>query len=270
MGKDHQILVACTSYPLYYFSKRIGGDKIEVILPIPDMEDPSHFFPDEQQTQDFQSADLIVRNGADYEPWIDHVSLSRRKMLNTSAAFSDQYIRLPSVSHSHGGGEEHTHEEWASHTWLYLRFANQQAFEIKERLAEMDPENSDIYKKNYGELANELMALDQEIQNILESHRGKTIYSAQPIYQYFGSGYFVDVIPLDLENDIIPENLEEEALPLILFEKEPSQETRLRCEERGLSFVVFDPCLAIPESGDFLSVMKDNIKNLDAALALIP
>ena len=33
----------------------------------------------------------------------------------------------------------------------------------------------------------------------------------------------------------------------------------------GIKSLVFDPCGNVPDQGDFLSVMKQNVKNLEAA-----
>jgi hypothetical protein len=60
-------IVYTVNYPLAYFASRIGGDSIEVLFPVPEAVDPIHWTPD--AFADFQSADLILLNGAGYAKW---------------------------------------------------------------------------------------------------------------------------------------------------------------------------------------------------------
>jgi len=47
----------------------------------------------------------------------------------------------------------------------------------------------------------------------------------------------------------------------MLWEAEPTPEIRARLQRFGVQSVVFDPCGNRPETGDFLSMMRDNLEN---------
>jgi hypothetical protein len=59
---------------------------------------------------------------------VGKVSLSRSKMVDTSAKSRDRYIAADEiVTHSHGAKGKHAHESMAFTTWIDLDLAAQQA-----------------------------------------------------------------------------------------------------------------------------------------------
>ena len=51
----------------------------------------------------------------------------------------------------------------------------------------------------------------------------------------------------------------------MIWEKAPLTETTARLKQMGIDTIVFDPCANVPEQGDFLSVMKNNLSELRRA-----
>jgi zinc transport system substrate-binding protein len=94
VSKDGGPTIAVVNYPLKYFAERIAGDQIEVVFPIPADVDPAFWIPEPEGVLTFQAADLIFLNGATYSKWLNTVSLPRRKLVNTSQSFEEQYIRV--------------------------------------------------------------------------------------------------------------------------------------------------------------------------------
>ncbi len=48
----------------------------------------------------------------------------------------------------------------------------------------------------------------------------------------------------------------------MIWEGNPNPATVAELEKRGLGSVVFDPCGNVPETGDYLSVMRKNVFSL--------
>ena len=48
----------------------------------------------------------------------------------------------------------------------------------------------------------------------------------------------------------------------MIWEGEPLQQSVARLSRMGIKSVVFDPCANRPPTGDFLSVMRQNLGNL--------
>jgi len=100
--------VSPTFYPTEYFPSRIGGDHVLVTLPLPPDADPIFWQPSREQIAAYQEADLIVINGADFEKWIATASLPESRIVDTAAAFEDDFVTYETTTHAHGpGGHEH-------------------------------------------------------------------------------------------------------------------------------------------------------------------
>lgn len=104
---------------MYYFADKIGGELLEVYFPAPMDVDPAYWVPGDSALAVYQSADIILSNGAHYDQWMDHVSLPSSRIVNTTAPMKDRYIELTHVtSHSHGPEGDHEHTGFAFTTWL--------------------------------------------------------------------------------------------------------------------------------------------------------
>ena len=82
--------VYTVNYPLAYFAQRIGGEHVTVNFPAPPDIDPAFWQPDEETVGAYQSADLVFLNGAGYAKWLDVVTLSASRLVDTSAPFRDR------------------------------------------------------------------------------------------------------------------------------------------------------------------------------------
>ena len=51
----------------------------------------------------------------------------------------------------------------------------------------------------------------------------------------------------------------------MIWEGEPLKETGERLEAVGIHSLVFDPCGNTPAKGDFMRIMRQNVKNLKRA-----
>ena len=85
-------IVCVSNYPLKYFVERIAVSEVEVHFPIPEEDDPAFWKPKPEDVSLMQKADLIILNGASYESWLENVSLSQAKLVDTSADFRERLI----------------------------------------------------------------------------------------------------------------------------------------------------------------------------------
>ncbi len=53
----------------------------------------------------------------------------------------------------------------------------------------------------------------------------------------------------------------------MIWEGEPVKESVERLKIMGIESLVFDPCGNVPDRGDFMSVMQQNVENLKAAFS---
>jgi len=274
-GEDSGLTVFVVNYPLAYFAQRIGGDLIRVEFPAPADVDPAYWTPAAEDVVAYQSADVILLNGADYAGWIGMASLPASKLVDTSANFADRHIRIEgATTHSHGLEGEHSHGETAFTTWLDPTLAVEQAGAIRAALAKAAPENEAAFAAGFESLKGDLLAVDQSIASALAGVRAATLLGSHPVYQYFARRYALNLESVHFEPDEFPaENAWSELRDLLreypaewmLWEAEPLPETTARLQEFGVNSVVFDPCANVPEAGDYLSVMQANVSNIEDA-----
>jgi zinc transport system substrate-binding protein len=161
-------------------------------------------------------------------------------------------------AHAHGPEGKHDHGVTAFTTWLDLQAAAQQAKAVHEALG----------KGDVGPLLADLEALDKELEKAAPTVK---LLGSHPVYQYLARRYKLDLRAVHFEPDAHPRDeqwaaldklLREHRASYMLWEGEPLAETRVQLAGLGVKSVVFDPCGNRPDSGDFLTVMRENIKRL--------
>ena len=270
-----KITVYVSNYPVKYFVSRIAGDHTNTVLPIPSDIDPVDWQPDATTIVKYQAADLIVLNGANYEHWLNKVSLPTKKIVNTTKNLEDNLINIDAdFTHSHGMKGEHAHDETASITWLDFSQAVEQAESILHALAENFPEYESDFGRNYNELKQDLLNLDQQLENLVQNKPALTLLASHPVYQYMQRRYGLSIETMHWEPDEYPNDNEwikfgnllgDHSAQWMLWEDVPLDETTEKLASIGIKSLVFSPCEKAPTDGDFLTVMKQNIKNLAQA-----
>lgn len=274
-SSNDKVVVAAVNYPMYFFTKAIGGDLVQVYLPALG-GDPAYWKPDARMVSNYQKADLIVANGAGYAKWMEKVSLPSSKIVNTSLSFKAQWIETEEgITHSHGPEGEHVHKGTAFTTWLNLSFASQQAQSIYEALLVAMPGMEDQLKSNFNKLKEELATLDAKLNELAKMINGQQLIGSHPVYQYLSSGYGLNINSLHWEPDEMPGDEEWKSLQslmqssgaqIMLWEDEPTQQIKTKLDEIGMHYSVFNPCGNKPESADFLDVMRKNSVDLENIL----
>lgn len=275
-SSDANLKVFAVNYPLLYFAERIGGEYVDLIYPIPADVDPAYWVP-MQSLEEIQSADLILANGANYAKWMEKVSLPSSKVINTTEALKSKYIQVQEGStHSHGGDGEHVHYGFAFTTWLDFKMALGQAEAIKDALIAKRPQHKEVFETNFVAIKTDLQNLDNEMTAVADNLPQIAIFASHPVYQYLGKAYGLEIIsehwepgeyPTDKQWEAFKDNLDHHPANLMLWEGEPSDEVKNKLKEAGVSSVVFNPCGNKPEKGDFISIMFQNIRNIEEYIA---
>jgi zinc transport system substrate-binding protein len=275
-GPQHtKPIVAVTNYPLQYFTERIVGDHIKVIFPIPSDVDPAFWVPEPGGVLTFQSADVILLNGASYSKWLDKVTLPRRKLVNTSQLFKDRYIQVQDVTtHRHGPQGKHAHAGLAFTTWIDFQQAIQQAEAVLKALVHLSPQYEKPFETNFSDLKNDLLDLDRRLEQIVANNRAQPLVASHPIYDYFARRYGLNIRSVLWEPDDVPDArqwlelrtlLKNHPAKWMIWEGEPHSQSVEQLKSLGIDSVIFNPAGNVPESGDFLSIMDQNVESLKQA-----
>jgi zinc transport system substrate-binding protein len=269
------IKVEVVNYPLRYLAERIGAERVEVSFRAPAGIDPASWNPDAGAIAALQESDLVLLNGAGYAGWIDRVSLPLSRLVDTSRGFRDRYMTVDSaVTHSHGPEGEHSHGEVAFTTWLDPIQAIEQAAAIRDAFTAARPVRQADFESRFAALESDLRALDRELELAFSGLERAPLLASHPVYQYLARRYGSNLKSVHFEPDEPPDEkgwrhlegiLKTHPARWMLWEGEPLASTRDRLGALGIGLIVFDPCSNTLAAGDFLTVMQDNARRVEAA-----
>jgi zinc transport system substrate-binding protein len=268
-------VVLAVNYPLEYFAQRIGADLVDATFPGPADGDPAFWEPGVDAIVLFQSADLVLRNGAGYARWMARASLPEGRMVDTSASFADAYIETTEeTTHTHGPGGDHSHVGTAFTTWIDFTQSAEQADAIAAALADKRPDHADSIDANAAALRDELLQLDEDMMAAAALLADRPVVASHPVYQYWARRYGLNVKAVLWEPETVPDDnamaelqtlLADHHATLMIWEGDPAEESVAKLQAIGVASVVFDPCGNRPDSGDWLTVMRTNIRNIASA-----
>lgn len=278
-------LVFTTFSPTAYFVGRIVGEHAQVVCPVPEGEDPIYWRPSPEVIEQYQKADLIVINGAEYEKWVANAALPESRMVDTCARFKEQFITFEATTHSHGAEGQHTHEGIDGHTWMDPRNAIEQSAAIVAALKKRRPAQTHVWECGFQELVKDLETLDARFMALAKSAAHATIIASHPAYNYIARRNGIPIRNITMAPDepltdaavaslhALAKGGPPSALLIVLWEEDPLDATRDRLEEEfGIRCVTFDPCENLGKASagtgrDYLAVMRENLTKLETALA---
>jgi len=276
------ITVYTTFHPTTYFAQRIAPDNVTVVNPVPADADPATWDPADEVLAEYQAADLIVINGADFEEWVGYASLPEARIVDTTAAIKDDLIRSQhGVTHTHGPEGEHVHEgEYDGHVWLDPLLAIQQATVIRDALLQRLPDQRQAIEENFAALIVDLKKLDERLRSLKPRIAATTLVANHPAYDYLARRYGWNVTSFHFEPDEMPsaEHLaalrafqDENKATLLLWESEPAANVAAAMEMTfGLKSVVYAPAESVAAGENYLTVMQANLDRLEAGLPTTP
>ncbi|NIO41617.1 MAG: zinc ABC transporter solute-binding protein [Burkholderiales bacterium] len=109
---------------------------------------------------------------------------------------------------------------------------------------------------------------------IVAQKRTQPLVASHPVYDYFARRYGLNIRSVLWEPDELPTPmqwseleamLKEHPAKRMLWESKPDPASVTRLEAMGVSSLVFDPSANVPQTGDFLGVMEQNVDNLASA-----
>lgn len=269
--------VRAANAPLAALAAFIAGDAAAVSMLLPEGADPAVWQPGIADLTALQGADLIVLNGAGFEPWAERVSLPRARVVDTSQSFADRFIPVEGVTHSHGEEPEHAHGAVAPNTWLDFTQAAAQASEIADALARADPDAAPAFQARLGELQAELDALDARAMSLGAALEGRTLLAQHRGLEYLARRYGLDIrtgawngsasTPAEVAE--LGATLDATPVDIVLWQYPPGPAAEAELAARGVASVLLDSGASVdPER--FLPGMAENLETLEAAAARVP
>ena len=289
---DNKLKVVCTLFPQYDFVREIAGDKVDLTLLLPPGVESHSYDPTPADIKAVTDADLVIRVGKEMETWSEKLFSST----SSKAVFMDlsHEICAEITEHVHdheAEGEFHSFIDtdvafFDPHLWTDPTLSFLMVAVIADKLCEMDAENASFYTENAENYLSELEALNTEITELVKSSERKTlVFSGRFALQNFTEQYGLKAIAaLDACADNsepsaatvaqIIDTIKSENIKVVFYEELIEPKTaKIICDETGAKMLLFHSCHNLSKdefnSGEtYLSLMKQNVKNLEEALKL--
>lgn len=276
-GSYKKIVVYTSIYPMYDFSKKIGGDRIEVHNLVPAGTEPHDWEPTPRDIAKIQEADVLIYNGAGMEGWIEKVlkSIENKQLI---VAETSKGLSLIKNQETH----DHDHLEYDPHVWLSPMMAKKQMEIIKDALVKADPSNSNFFEINFEENSKKLESLDKDYRETTAGFSQKDIVVSHEAFGYLCEEYGLNQVGIEgLNADSEPsaarmveivDFVKKRNVKVIFFEKLISPKiAQTIAKTAGVDTAVLNPLGGLSEDEimagkEYFSVMQENLKALKTAL----
>ena len=162
-------------------AKQVGGKAVTVtsILSNPD-QDPHLFEADPSTARALKSAKVVVRNGVDYDPWME-------KLLAADPSPGRSEIVAADLMGRKAGDNPHL--------WYDPKTMQAVAGAMADRFAAADPAAKAEFKKNADAFDTSLRPLEAKISDMKAKYAGTSVTASEPVF-----GLMADLIGLEVHN----------------------------------------------------------------------
>ncbi|OPH60769.1 ABC transporter substrate-binding protein [Paenibacillus ferrarius] len=271
---DGKVNVVASFYPLYEFTRNIGGEYVNAINLVPAGVEPHDWSPKSRDIKNMTKSQVFVYQGAGFEGWV-------KDFLGSLPADST----LKVVEASQGANLIKTSEnkdEFDPHAWLSPLNAIKMANNIKEALISADPAHKEAFEQNYASYAQKLTDLDARYRKELALTKKKEIAVSHQAFAYLCRDYgLTQMAIMGLSPDAEPtaqdlkkmnEYMKEHELKYIFFEELVSDKlAKTLAKDAKVDTMVLSPIEGLTDeqvkAGEsYISIMDKNLKNLVKAL----
>ena len=251
-----KLTIYTSIYPIYDFTKKIGGEKITVYNMTKAGAEPHDFEITSKDMANLSKADLFIYNGGGMEHWIDSVKEALNiKYIDSSSNINNENNLDP-------------------HFWLSPKNAKIQMENIKNGLIEIDSENKNYYESNYNLYANRLDELDNKIRNSLSNIKNRNLVLTHPAFGHFCKEYSLTQIAI-ARNEADPKAMAEiitfvknNNVKAIFYEEFSSSKlVDSIAKETEIKILTLNPIESLSEENieageDYFSIMEKNLISL--------
>ncbi len=279
---DWSIKIISTVSPITNIIHNIGGERIELHGLIPEGVDSHIFEPAPGDIKYIIDADLIILNGLRLEAPVERLILANRKGSVRILRLGDKAIKREEWIFDFSFPKEKGDPN--PHLWLDVQHAIRYAELIRDELINIDPVNSEYYKKRADGYIARLERLDKAIGEAVDTVpiKNRRLLTYHDSWGYFARRYGMKVIgaiqpssfsepsPRDMAHLI--DQIRAEGLPAIFgSEVYPSKVLDQIAREAGVRVVTTLRDDALPgepgaKNHSYIGMMLDNARNIVLAL----
>lgn len=255
-----QVQASC--YPLYFIAENVVGDLGEVTNLTQSGGEPHDLELSVAQVQAMSSADLVLYLGNDFQSSVEEaVSSTGVVALDAMSVVPESEVR---------SGD--------SHMWLNPEYMASLTTEFAEQLTDISPENAAEIQANAEALQVELEQLDADFAAGLAEMQGATMVVTHEAFGYLTDAYQLQQLGIRGVNpeeepstahllEVADQAAAVGATTLFYDQAEDSSTANTYADLLNLQLAAINTLEVQPESGDYLSVMRENLSALQEYLA---
>jgi len=269
-----RVRVVATFYPLAYFTREVGQDRVEVSTLVPAGVEPHDWEPTPREMDTLLRADLLVYNGAGMEPWISRLlgALGPEGPVTVEASQGVALITTPG-------------SPWPDpHIWLDPVRARQVVENIRQGLTRVDAKGAQFYARSAAGLAQRLEDLHRSYAMALAGAPRKVFITSHAAFAYLADRYSLVEVPvtgLSPHDEPTPGQLartvrlaREHGVAYVLFETLASPRvSEVIAREVGARTLTLNPVEGLTREEesrgeDYFSLMEKNLQVLKLVLGV--
>ncbi|HZK25587.1 MAG TPA: zinc ABC transporter substrate-binding protein [Oscillospiraceae bacterium] len=287
-ARSGKLTVYTSFYPLYDFTRKIGGNHVNVINLVPAGASVHDWEPGPQTLASLLEADLLIVNGLGIEPWLNKLAATLEgnvPIVNTSAGVVLLYGSDDHVHNEHSGVAD---DEAAAaavpdpHIWLDPANALQQAERIAAALIDLAPQYAEEFQDNLAAFRQAIAELDLAFQETLQTAARHEFVVTHLAFSYLAKRYNLTQLAISgLTPQAEPSPAQMSELIKLMQEhniryifQEPFTSGRLAAAlaaEVGAEILTLHPLAGLtPEEEkngeDYFTIMRQNLAQLAKAL----
>lgn len=205
--EEGKVTIVTTTTQLTDFATIIGGEHASVYGVLKANVDPHDYEPSPADVSQIAGADLLVKNGVDFEEWFEATIKSADPKGEIVDASSGVALRAGAEHEGEGAehegeGDEHegeAHEEGDPHIWQDPHNAKIMVSNITRALEKVDPANASDYQRNQADYLSQIDVLDAEVKAEIDGLANKKLVTNHDAF-----GYYIDRYGLEFVGSIIP------------------------------------------------------------------
>jgi zinc transport system substrate-binding protein len=273
-----KLKVIASFYPLYEFSRNVGGRQAEVSSYIPIGIEPHDWDPSSGDLSNLKESNVFIYNGAGFEPYVEQL-IDSGEYENIIFVESTKGIDLIKSEHD----EEHDPDsEYDPHVWLDPILVKHQIMMIKDAMIQADSKNAQYYDANANAYNLKLDELDAKIKAGLSNCKKDTFMPFHNSATYFANRYGLKIFALSgtapeseaTANDLkgFIDFVKEHDIKVIFAEDlvDPTL-AQVLADEAGVQVMIFSPIEGLSKDDiaagkTYIDKMEENLKNLKMAL----
>ena len=233
--------------PLKYFADKIVGPTWRVEVTVPPGVGPETYSPTPKQMMMLGEAKAYFSIGflGFEQAWLENFKSTNP---NLQIFVTSKDIDLIKENEQHGN---HMHVQGVDpHIWSSPKAAAQIARNICNGMVQIDPKNSELYKKNLGSLLLEIAAVDSKVAQLLTRATSRKFIVFHPALGYFARDYGLEQLSIEFEGKIpsprhlqsVIESAKAENIRFILIQKEFDKENaEIIAKETNSKIIQIDP-----------------------------